>query len=427
MYYLLFMGNKRKHSVEIENEVENLSKLGIPRAEIGLRLGMTPSKVGRVQRERGIKYTTEQHAKNRLLRADPSVVKFKESVLNLRRQGLKKADIAATLNVPVNKVHSVIMHSDVKLTQEQIGQNHRTYDVSDRDKVLDLRKKSMSFKEIAQILNLKESTVKYFCENSDVRLRKPYEKKKTKPVGQWVFYENGIIKIEGFLTQSKLETALKYIVGEENWLGEEVCLTSSKKYRWDMVFQYNGKKWVVEFDGPRHYRDAMVICRDREKDEIAKGLGYKTVRIPYWVQLTTETLMYYFGIEKCIEQSFSHGFITTKEYPASFCPDGIEIFGNQLRVLPRHARRMVFDSLVEKISKHGEKSVIPWNFSMYLDVECLVYFEWAFGHDCFGGEDIGHGFMEETLTSSWAWHCGKVKWRQKNKPLPRLFQYEWSN
>ena len=43
------------------------------------------------------------------------------------------------------------------------------------------------------------------------------------------------------------------------------------------------------------------------------------MRFPYWVQLDSTTLWHYFGLEAEIEQSFPHGFITTKLFPASFC------------------------------------------------------------------------------------------------------------
>jgi hypothetical protein len=73
------------------------------------------------------------------------------------------------------------------------------------------------------------------------------------------------------------------------------------------------------FDGDEHYRNTLKIKNDREKDEMARCGGYRVVRIPYWVQLTSETLKHYFHLEAEIIQDFPHGFISTKVFPASFC------------------------------------------------------------------------------------------------------------
>ena len=50
------------------------------------------------------------------------------------------------------------------------------------------------------------------------------------------------------------------------------------------------------------------------------------MRFPYWVQLDNFTLKHYFDLDAKIEQSFPHGFITTKLFPASFCELGIKRF-----------------------------------------------------------------------------------------------------
>ena len=47
-----------------------------------------------------------------------------------------------------------------------------------------------------------------------------------------------------------------------------------------MVYkQQDGQMVAVEFDGDSHYRDALVIKRDREKDNLALGLNYKLIRM----------------------------------------------------------------------------------------------------------------------------------------------------
>ena len=149
------------------------------------------------------------------------------------------------------------------------------------------------------------------------------------------------------LIQATLASALKKIVGEENWLGEEVRVPDTR-YRWDMMFKANGKTFVVEFDGDSHYRDSLVIRKDREKDEIAKKMGYTVVRVPYFVQLTTETLHHWFGLDADIVQEFPHGFIKSKVYPASFCAMGVWRFEYEVYHLPFPVFTAIMDSLFDR-------------------------------------------------------------------------------
>ena len=166
------------------------------------------------------------------------------------------------------------------------------------------------------------------------------------------------IVIEGYLVQSKLEHALQAIVGAGNWKGREVRLPTGR-WRWDMSCQAGDRAMVVEFDGDEHYRNTLKIQVDEQKDRIAAEYGYHVVRIPYWVQLTTETLLHYFGLSANIHQDFPHGFITTKVFPASFCELGILRFEQELYSLPASVREAVVLSLRARANEHGAKYVIP--------------------------------------------------------------------
>ena len=79
------------------------------------------------------------------------------------------------------------------------------------------------------------------------------------------------VTIDGYLTQKKLEKALKEIIGPEAWLGREPLVAEGSKFRWDMAYWgLNQNKVIVEFDGDGHYRDSLQIKRDHLKNEIAK-------------------------------------------------------------------------------------------------------------------------------------------------------------
>jgi hypothetical protein len=116
---------------------------------------------------------------------------------------------------------------------------------------------------------------------------------------------------------------------------------------------------VVEYDGDHHFRNSLQIKRDFEKDEPVKGLGFKVIRIPYWVQLTVQTLNHYFGISAEIVQGFPHGFITTVIFPASFCELGVERLHNELESLPKKVKEEGITSLKKQIDKQGLQYVLP--------------------------------------------------------------------
>jgi hypothetical protein len=80
------------------------------------------------------------------------------------------------------------------------------------------------------------------------------------------------VRIDGYLVHRKLEDALKTIVGETAWRGNEVPLIG-RKQRWDMLFEINGARVAVEFDGDEHYRNTLKIKAGTEKDESASASG----------------------------------------------------------------------------------------------------------------------------------------------------------
>jgi len=126
-----------------------------------------------------------------------------------------------------------------------------------------------------------------------------------------------------------------------------------------MAYQIQGHTTVVEFDGDQHYWDSLKIKVDSEKDAVARSLGYSVVRVPYWVQLTNETALHYFGVQAQISQDFPHGFITTKIFPASFSAMGVSRFSRELSALPESTRNAVLSSLRDSAREHGAEYVLP--------------------------------------------------------------------
>lgn len=165
------------------------------------------------------------------------------------------------------------------------------------------------------------------------------------------------VVIESYLTEAKLAAALKQLVGIA-WVGGQATLPGSRR-RFDMAFQDKGEVILVEYDGDEHYRDSLKLKADAHKDAPAITHGMRTVRVPYWVQLTNQTARHYFGLEVEVEQSFPHGFITTKLFPAFFCEMGVERFRRELEALPANIREAVIASLRARAEEHGVEYVLP--------------------------------------------------------------------
>ena len=70
-------------------------------------------------------------------------------------------------------------------------------------------------------------------------------------------------------------------------------------------------------------------------------------------------MQHYFGISAEIKQTFPHGFISTKLFPASFCELGIERFKGELQTLPSSVRDAVLQSLEERVKDYGMEYVLP--------------------------------------------------------------------
>jgi len=173
--------------------------------------------------------------------------------------------------------------------------------------------------------------------------------------------------IESYLTERKLKAALQQLFGNE-WIGGQISLPGSRR-KFDMAFRSEGVAVLVEYDGDEHYRNSMKIKADRQKDALAAENDMRIVRIPYWVQLDNSTVHHWFGMKAEIDQSFPHGFISTKLFPASFCQLGIDRFRCELESLPARIRGEVIASLQERVAEHGIEYVLPEELKMLVTIQ----------------------------------------------------------
>jgi len=176
------------------------------------------------------------------------------------------------------------------------------------------------------------------------------------------------INYEGFLIESKMQNIISQVNGVENLRFNEKDRFQTK-FEWDSVFEYGGKTIVIEFDSHFHYQNPKTIINDKFKDMECKNRGWEIYRIPYFVQLTsdtTELLTPFKNIE--INTNYKHGFIKSKKYPAGYCYMGLERFEKELNSLPEKVSNQICLNLYECVYKyHCSDQVVPsWFFEIYL-------------------------------------------------------------
>ena len=127
-----------------------------------------------------------------------------------------------------------------------------------------------------------------------------------------------------YLTEEYLGKFLEAAYPNKEWEHDKRFKGIDKTYNFRPDFCCHELKLCVEFDGPDHYMKANVILADENKDNVLKALGYKVIRIPYFVQLDNEAIKYFFGLDIEFNYGFKHGFIAKNvSLPANFCELGI--------------------------------------------------------------------------------------------------------
>ena len=117
-----------------------------------------------------------------------------------------------------------------------------------------------------------------------------------------------------------------------------------------MVVEFDGEPWM----GGGHYTDPNVALKDLENKAILEDLGYKVIRIPFYVQLDNDAIEYYFGVkytgDPLYDMYYDHGFIFPEcKTPAYFCMEGLKKFQNDLFELPSPIATRILFSLGYRI------------------------------------------------------------------------------
>lgn len=169
-----------------------------------------------------------------------------------------------------------------------------------------------------------------------------------------------------YLTEASLGEALKVIFPDHEFIHNKTVPESGLRTRPD--YRNDDLMLIVEFDGNRHFQQSEVQSRDILKQSIYELMGYKVVCIPYFIQLSTDTIKYFFDVDIEWEQTYPHGFIDEKcVLPADFNSIGLRamytIFNKLVEEGYEDVVADIHTSLYEKLAVSFEKTfdTSPWN------------------------------------------------------------------
>lgn len=153
------------------------------------------------------------------------------------------------------------------------------------------------------------------------------------------------VHLSGWLSQFNLKIIMDHLFGEDDL----ICNKMLPGTRYIPDFVVKSHKIIVEYDGPRHYTQHRTCMDDIKKDNIFNELGYKVMRIPYFIQPRKEDFERITGadIDKSKKYSISYvsGFVHPEcVLPADYCESGLERFKNDLLMYPGH-KNEIFHTL----------------------------------------------------------------------------------
>ena len=119
-----------------------------------------------------------------------------------------------------------------------------------------------------------------------------------------------------------------------DWIHDKAICKGSRK-RPD--YRSESLKLIVEFDGVQHYQSPVNIKKDEDNELFYQGLGYKVVRIPYFIQLTNTVVKTLFGVdveEKLFDENIPSIGSKLPNTPAFLCHQGIVRMAKEFKKFP---------------------------------------------------------------------------------------------
>lgn len=99
------------------------------------------------------------------------------------------------------------------------------------------------------------------------------------------------------LAQTGLDIYLKELFPKiDDWEHNKVLPRNISKELIRPDYRSETLKMVIEFDGIQHYRDYNIILKDNRNTLYYQSLGYKVIRIPYFIQMSKDVVYTLFNL-----------------------------------------------------------------------------------------------------------------------------------
>lgn len=114
----------------------------------------------------------------------------------------------------------------------------------------------------------------------------------------------------------------------DDWVHDKVLglTVNNKVCRKRPDYRSEKLKKIVEFDGIQHYTMPDRIKNDVLSTKFYESLGYKVVRIPYFIQLTNKAVKYFFNVdvkEPLFNENIHSMDKNDRNTPAFLCGAGV--------------------------------------------------------------------------------------------------------
>ena len=114
----------------------------------------------------------------------------------------------------------------------------------------------------------------------------------------------------------------------DDWVHDKVLglTVNNKVCRKRPDYRSEKLKIIIEFDGIQHYTMPDRIKNDVLSTKFYESLGYKAVRIPYFIQLTNKAVKYFFNVdvkEPLFNENIHSMDKNDRNTPAFLCGAGV--------------------------------------------------------------------------------------------------------
>lgn len=136
-----------------------------------------------------------------------------------------------------------------------------------------------------------------------------------------------------------LEDYLPFLYTGRSWIHDKPFgKRGGQSYRIRPDYLCEEEKLIIEFDGLQHYTNPLNIRKDRENQTIYESFGYKVIRIPYFINLTTDVVKEMFGISthgNLFDPSLPSMSVKWQNTPAFCCVEGIRRMAEEFKRYPQ--------------------------------------------------------------------------------------------